>query len=106
MSARSQTAAEVVDLSVVALPFVLSLIAGSTDTIGFLSLNGLFTAHITGNLVVLAAHVINGDPAILSYVLAVPVFSSYCCSPACSQAGSSARELRRFGRCCCWSCCY
>jgi uncharacterized membrane protein YoaK (UPF0700 family) len=57
------------------LPFVLSLIAGSTDTIGFLSLNGLFTAHITGNLVVLAAHVIKGNPAILSYVLAVPVFA-------------------------------
>ena len=57
------------------LPPVLSLIAGSTDTIGFLSLNGLFTAHITGNLVVLSAHLINGDPAILSYVLAVPVFA-------------------------------
>jgi uncharacterized membrane protein YoaK (UPF0700 family) len=57
------------------LPLVLSLTAGSTDTIGFLSLNGLFTAHITGNLVVLSAHVINGDPAILSYVFAVPVFA-------------------------------
>ena len=67
-------ASDAVDLPVVSLPFVLSLIAGSTDTIGFLGLNGLFTAHITGNLVVLAAHVINGDPAILSYVLAVPVF--------------------------------
>ena len=65
---------DVLDLSVVALPFVLSLIAGSTDTIGFLSLNGLFTAHITGNLVVLAAHVVDGNPAILSYILAVPVF--------------------------------
>jgi uncharacterized membrane protein YoaK (UPF0700 family) len=74
MSIRSQTASQAVDLSVLALPFVLSLIAGSTDTVGFLTLNGLFTAHITGNLVVLAAHVIAGDPAILSYVLAVPVF--------------------------------
>jgi uncharacterized membrane protein YoaK (UPF0700 family) len=74
MTARSATTSNAADLSVVALPFVLSLIAGSTDTIGFLSLNGLFTAHITGNLVVLAAHVIDGDPAILSYVLAVPVF--------------------------------
>jgi uncharacterized membrane protein YoaK (UPF0700 family) len=72
--ARSQTAADALDLSVVALPFVLSLIAGSTDTIGFLSLSGLFTAHITGNLVVLAAHVVDGNPAILSYMLAVPVF--------------------------------
>jgi uncharacterized membrane protein YoaK (UPF0700 family) len=74
MSARSQTVSQAVDLSVVALPFVLSLIAGSTDTIGFLSLNGLFTAHITGNLVVLAAHIVGGDSAILSYILAVPMF--------------------------------
>jgi uncharacterized membrane protein YoaK (UPF0700 family) len=65
---------DALDLSVVALPFVLSLIAGSTDTIGFLSLSGLFTAHITGNLVVLAAHIVDGNPAILSYMLAVPVF--------------------------------
>ena len=36
-------------------PIVLSVIAGATDSIGFLGLNGLFTAHITGNLVVLAA---------------------------------------------------
>lgn len=57
-----------------ALPFVLSLIAGSTDIIGFLGLNGLFTAHITGNIVVLAAHIVAGDPTIFSYVLSVPVF--------------------------------
>ncbi len=56
------------------LPFVLSLIAGSTDIIGFLGLNGLFTAHITGNLAVLGAHIVAGDPTIFSYVLSVPVF--------------------------------
>jgi uncharacterized membrane protein YoaK (UPF0700 family) len=56
------------------LPFVLSVIAGSTDTIGFLGLNGLFTAHITGNIVVLAARTVAGDPAIFSYILSVPVF--------------------------------
>ena len=57
-----------------ALPLVLSVIAGATDTIGFLGMGGLFTAHITGNLVVLAAHLVAGDPAVLSYILAVPVF--------------------------------
>src|SRR6516164_3507059 len=62
------------DIASRALPLVLSLIAGSTDVIGFLGLNGLFTAHITGNLAVLAAHVVAGDPTIFSYVLSVPVF--------------------------------
>ena len=68
------TVSPAADLAIRALPFVLSVIAGSTDTIGFLGLNGLFTAHITGNIVVLAARTVAGDPAIFSYVLSVPVF--------------------------------
>lgn len=53
---------------------MLSVIAGATDIIGFLGLNGLFTAHITGNIVVLAAHIVAGDSTISSYILSVPVF--------------------------------
>lgn len=68
------SAPPVVSRPIPALPFVLSVIAGSTDIIGFLGLNGLFTAHITGNIVVLAAHVVARDPTILSYILSVPVF--------------------------------
>jgi uncharacterized membrane protein YoaK (UPF0700 family) len=56
-----------------ALPFVLSLIAGATDTIGFLSFR-LFTAHVTGNLAVVAAHFITGNPVIMPYLVSVPVF--------------------------------
>jgi uncharacterized membrane protein YoaK (UPF0700 family) len=56
------------------LPGVLSLTAGSVDVIGFLGLGGLFTAHITGNLVVMAAHIVSGDPASLAEILSVPVF--------------------------------
>lgn len=56
------------------LPGLLSLIAGSVDIIGFLGLGGLFTAHITGNLVVLAAHVVTGRATPLAPILAVPVF--------------------------------
>ena len=67
-------AAAVVDVPTLALPFVLSVIAGSTDVIGFLGLNGLLTSHITGNLVILAGHVIAGNTAILSHVLSLPVF--------------------------------
>jgi uncharacterized membrane protein YoaK (UPF0700 family) len=56
------------------LPAVLSVIAGSVDVIGFLGLGGLFTAHITGNLVILAAHVVTGGEAQVAHMLSVPVF--------------------------------
>jgi uncharacterized membrane protein YoaK (UPF0700 family) len=56
------------------LPGVLSIIAGSVDVISFLGLGGLFAAHITGNLVVLAAHVVTGRAASPASILSVPVF--------------------------------
>lgn len=56
------------------LLLVLSVIAGCTDIIGFLGLNGLFTAHITGNLVILTAHIVAGGQADVPRMLAVPVF--------------------------------
>jgi uncharacterized membrane protein YoaK (UPF0700 family) len=55
------------------LPTLLSVIAGSVDVIGYLSL-GLFTAHVTGNLVVIAALLERGGPPNLTQILAVPVF--------------------------------
>lgn len=57
-----------------ALPFTLGAIAGSVDVIGSLGLNGLFTAHITGNLVILAAHIVAGREASLPLMISVPVF--------------------------------
>src|SRR5207302_3351609 len=56
------------------LPAVLSVIAGNVDVIGFLGLAGLFTAHITGNLVILAAHVVSGSEMQVAPMLSVPVF--------------------------------
>jgi uncharacterized membrane protein YoaK (UPF0700 family) len=53
---------------------VLSLIAGSTDVIGFLGPGGLFVAHVTGNLVILAAHLVTGLPVTMAHLLSVPVF--------------------------------
>ena len=59
------------DLVVRVPPFVLSVIAGSTDIIGCLGLNGLFTADITGNTLILAAHIVAGNSTIISYILSL-----------------------------------
>src|SRR3981189_869351 len=61
-------------LSARLLPTVLSIIAGSVDAISFLGLGGLFTAHVTGNLVILAAHLVSGGAAPVAPMLSVPVF--------------------------------
>src|SRR5215469_18565575 len=55
------------------LPPVLSVIAGMVDVIGYLSLK-LFTAHVTGNIVIIAAQLVYGGPPRMDQILAVPVF--------------------------------
>jgi uncharacterized membrane protein YoaK (UPF0700 family) len=56
------------------LPAILSTTAGAMDVIGFLVFGGLFTAHITGNLVVVAAHYVTGGFGQVGPIIAVPVF--------------------------------
>ena len=56
------------------LPTLLSVIAGMVDLISFLTLGNIFTAHITGNLVVIAAALVRGGPLNLAQALAIPVF--------------------------------
>src|ERR1700760_3405886 len=56
------------------VPLLLSLNAGYVDTAGFLALQGLFTAHVTGNFVTLGAALVMGSTGILAKLLALPVF--------------------------------
>jgi len=56
------------------LPALLSMTAGAVDVISFLAFGGLFAAHITGNLVILAAHYITGRFGEIGPLLSVPVF--------------------------------
>jgi hypothetical protein len=56
------------------LPAALSTTAGATDVISFLALGGLFTAHITGNLVILAAHNIKDKFGQIGPLLSLPMF--------------------------------
>jgi uncharacterized membrane protein YoaK (UPF0700 family) len=56
------------------LLLVLSLTAGYVDTAGFLALQGLFTAHVTGNFVTLGASLALGTSGAVAKLLALPVF--------------------------------
>ena len=56
------------------LPPLLSVIAGMVDLIGFFTLGNIFTAHVTGNLVLAAAAAMRGGPLNMAQALAIPVF--------------------------------
>src|SRR5258707_7997892 len=74
MTAQVLTPSVDASLGMKLLPTVLSMTAGSVDVISFLGLGGLFTAHITGNLVILASRIVTGGEAPLAPMLSVPVF--------------------------------
>ena len=67
------------------LPLVLSFTGGYVDTAGFLALQGLFTAHVTGNFVTLGAALVFGVSGVVAKTLALPVF---CAVVALVRAGS------------------
>jgi uncharacterized membrane protein YoaK (UPF0700 family) len=55
---------------------VLAFFAGAVDTRTFLSLSGLFAAHVTGNLVILGATLVLHHPqGVWSKVFALPAFA-------------------------------
>jgi uncharacterized membrane protein YoaK (UPF0700 family) len=57
-----------------AIAALLSFNGGFVDTAGFLGLQGLFVAHVTGNFVTLGAALVQGSHGIIGKVLALPEF--------------------------------
>src|SRR6516225_7618476 len=55
------------------LATLLTVIAGIVDVIGFLTL-GVFTAHVTGNIVVIGALLVRHNRVNPAQILAIPVF--------------------------------
>ncbi|MGB6307102.1 MAG: DUF1275 family protein [Steroidobacteraceae bacterium] len=60
--------------SIPAMPILLSVTAGYVDTAGYLALQGLFTAHVTGNFVTLGASLVSGTSGVFAKLLALPTF--------------------------------
>jgi uncharacterized membrane protein YoaK (UPF0700 family) len=56
------------------LPVLFAFTAGFVDTAGFIGLKGLFTAHVTGNFVVIGAALVTGGGGLISKLLALPTF--------------------------------
>jgi uncharacterized membrane protein YoaK (UPF0700 family) len=57
-----------------AIAILLSVTAGYVDTAGYLALQGLFTAHVTGNFVTLGASLVTGTSGVSAKLLALPTF--------------------------------
>ncbi len=53
---------------------LLSLVAGYVDVVGFIALFGLFTAHVTGNFVMLGVELAHSTSGVAAKLLALPVF--------------------------------
>jgi uncharacterized membrane protein YoaK (UPF0700 family) len=56
------------------LSISLAFVAGHVDTVGFVALFGLFTAHVTGNFVLIGSVVANQSGSVLLKLLVFPAF--------------------------------
>ncbi len=53
---------------------IQAFVAGFVDTVGFVGLFGLFTAHVTGNFVMLGAAIAEYHSGVIAKLVALPVF--------------------------------
>ena len=55
-------------------PILLTIVGGAIDTIGFITLFGFFTAHVTGNLVLAGSGLVKGEDGLWIKLASVPLF--------------------------------
>jgi uncharacterized membrane protein YoaK (UPF0700 family) len=77
----------------IAIAALLSFNGGFVDAAGFLGLQGLFTAHVTGNFVTLGAALVQGGHGIVGKILALPEFIAVVALARLAGAALRARQL-------------
>jgi uncharacterized membrane protein YoaK (UPF0700 family) len=75
------------------LLWLLSFNGGFVDTAGFIGLQGLFTAHVTGNFVTLGAALVFGTKGIVAKLIALPEFMCVIAVAHLAGAALTARGL-------------
>lgn len=70
-----------------------AFVAGCVDTVGFVGLFGLFTAHVTGNFVLIGASVAGSHLGVAAKLLALPMFVA-----AVASVALFPRRCTRLGR--------
>jgi len=75
------------------VPALLAFNGGFVDTAGFLGLQGLFTAHVTGNFVTLAATLVMGTHGVIAKLLALPEFVMIVAFARVAGSAMRARKL-------------
>jgi uncharacterized membrane protein YoaK (UPF0700 family) len=78
------------------VPFALAFVAGFVDTCGFVALLGLFSAHVTGNFVLLGASLMRPHAGVIAKLLALPVFMAAVAGTRLFliRSGGSVRSVR------------
>jgi uncharacterized membrane protein YoaK (UPF0700 family) len=72
---------------------LLGFNGGFLDTAGFLGLQGLFTAHVTGNFVTLAYALVFGTHGVIAKILALPEFILVIALARLAGAAMTARHM-------------
>ncbi len=75
--------------------FLMAAISGFSDVFGFVGLDHLFTAHITGNIVIIISFILENSPGIVSKIIAIPVFIifAFIISSVIETQGMTRRSL-------------
>lgn len=72
---------------------VLSFVAGFVDVVGFISLFGLFTAHVTGNFIMIGVELTGSSEGLATKLLALPAFVGAVATTRLLESRLAQRQL-------------